>query len=404
MDSYVIVINDIDDVDDALEELQEEMQRLSLPEKLKKNTIGIVTVRAEAIDSGVCKAVCDALPFKTAGFSSDSQNVNGEIEMYMMSVMVLTSDVCTFAAGHTTDIDEVQDAAPPVADCYNALAAELGSPPKLCLMYAPMRLERFPGEYVDTVTEIAPGVPVFGAVAAGGETFVDGSEKGITTIYAGELFSRAVVMVLIAGDIAPRFLVSTFTKECIKLRDMGTVTKCNKNIITEINNMPAVQFLKKVGFFWANSDAGLNTKANGGVNNSTLLFDYGDGIDVSRSIAAMTDNDEIVCLGNIVEGSTFSLAIATPEMIIQTAGAVMEELQACSSGALLMYSCIGRRSGLLGNQKAEFELIRDKLDGCNLNYVAAHVGGEICPAMAVNHESELLNCEHNQTLIACVLG
>jgi hypothetical protein len=52
---------------------------------------------------------------------------------------------------------------------------------------------------------------------------------------------------------------------------------------------------------------------------------------------------------------------------------------------------------------AEFEVIKSAFTGrSDINYIAAHVGGELSPVKSVDDDS-LLNFEHNQTLIACVL-
>jgi hypothetical protein len=402
MESYVIIINEIDDVDDALDELQEELKRLGLPGKLKKNTLGIVTARDESVVSGVCKAVCDALPFPTAGLACESQGATGNIGMYLLSVMVLTSDDCTFAVGNTADISGAADVAPPVTECYSALSQKLCGTPKLCLLYTPYSLERFPGGYIDAITDTAPGVPVFGGVSVGADDLTNGTFNSVYTICNGESFGNSVVMVLVSGDISPKFLVSTFAEDSVKIRDMGTVTKCNKNVIMEINNMPAVKYLKQVGFFWADIAETNSTKASAGVVSATLIFNYGDEASVSRSIGSMTDDNEIVCLGNVKEGSKITLVVATPEIIVESTNAVIKDLQESGSKTILLYSCIGRRIGLLGNPMAEFELMRDAFGKSGVNYIAGHVGGEISPVLTDGRQ-KLLNCEHNHTLIACIL-
>jgi hypothetical protein len=86
---------------------------------------------------------------------------------------------------------------------------------------------------------------------------------------------------------------------------------------------------------------------------------------------------------------------------METAKEVMEQIKAGhKEGTILIYSCLGRRAALLNEPCKEFELMNKTLEN-NFNYIATCSGGEICPTSAT--EMEIVNNEHNETLIACIL-
>ena len=396
MDSYVITITEIDEVEDALNMLRREMGRLGLPEKLKKNSFGVVSTHPDAIYSGVLKAVCDELPFETAGFASDSQSPNGETGIYLLSVMVLTSDTSNFSCGRIDDVSQHTEIEHITQNRYQGLALSLPTPAKLCLLYTPRKNNRYPGEYIDAITAIDPDVSVFGAVSSDIEDLIDGSQNGVFSVYNGEASNEGIVLVLISGDISPRFYINSFTEDSVRLKDIGVITKCNKNILIEIDNMPALKFLEKTGFF---GDVGGEISLGTATATASFVLDYGTGRDVSRSFPDLAENDAIVCMGHLREGSKISIAICIPETIVETTHEIVDKVKASGSKTAIFYSCLGRRLGLLNNPMAEFDVMRDKLK--NINYIACHTGGEICPVMP-NDGGKLINSEHNLTLIACV--
>jgi hypothetical protein len=402
MESYVITINEIDDVDDALEILRKEMGRQGLPGKLKANSLGIIATHADAVKSGVCKAICGELPFDTVGFASDSQSPNGVMDSYVVSIMILTANDCNFASGGTADLYNGGDVGQLVTECYRGLKKNIDEP-KLCLMYTPFHSNYFPADYINAISEYDPGVPVFGAVSTDIDDVTNGGRTGTFTIYNGEASMDSVVLTLISGNFTPRFYKSSFNDEAVKVKDIGRVTKSDRNILAEIDDVPAVEFLRNIGYFGAdvdNSNTG-ELKVSAATAASTLIFDYSKGSDVSRTFTDFTAKGEIVCMGYVHKGASLSLALAMPPTVIETTHEVVEQIKSSGSKAILIYSCIGRRLGLLNNPTAEFEIIQSAFAGKNdINYITAHVGGEICPVKATEGDG-LTNCEHNLTLIAC---
>jgi len=402
--SYVITINEVDDPQDAVVLIREKMSEI----KLLSNSFGIISTHSDAIYSGVYKAVCDVLPFPVAGIAVEAQNANGEIETYILSIMILTTDDCNFVCGRSENTFTTNDSTSVVKECYLSLKNKLDEKPKLALLYTPFMVSHFPGEYINAISSIEPSLPIFGAVSADLKALVEPAREGVLTLCDGSASDESVVIVLISGEIAPKFFVSSFGNEAIKMKNIGVVTKSEKNILSEIDNINATEFLKKVGYFGESE----NPEIDAGHITATCVLDYGtqdcsDDCDVkcpakkqlvSRAPAEYTDKG-VICLGHIGEGASVSIALSTPESVIQSAKEIVKMLGESGAQTALMYSCLGRRVGLLTNPMKEFETIKSKLSD-SINYTVSYVGGEICPTCVLSDKA--LNHEHNQTLIACV--
>jgi hypothetical protein len=392
-----MTIQEIDDPDDALVILQEKMAKVTL----MKNSIGIISAYPDAVHSGVYKAVCNELPFSVVGIACDNMCANGEIGMYMFTLMILTSDDCHFACDRVDGVSQKDNAVELVADCYRKLKHNLGedNPPKLALLYTPFTVARFPGEYINAISAIDPTLPIFGAVAHAQDTFE--SRSGVFTLCDGNASGDAAVLVTIAGAISPKFFVSSFNENALVLRDIGVVSKCEKNVLLQIDNEDATEFMNKVGFEKAKAD-----HTNTGLITSAFVLDCSGCSEtaknkrpvVSRSPHSFTD-EGIVCAGHLREGARISVAFSTPESVIESAEEIIGEINESGARTALIYSCIGRKIGLMSNSEQEMNLIVSQLSD-NCNYAVTYVGGEICPICV--SQGKTCNHEHNQTLIACV--
>jgi len=395
--SYVITIDEIDEVTDAIEMLREKMEQV----KLGKNSIGIITLHPDAVSSGVYKAICEELPFPLAGMTCSAQSANSEVNAYMVSIMILTGDDCNFACGETGDITKIEEVKPQVEKCYLSLRDELGAKPKLALVYAPFLTVHFPGEYIDVISEIDPTVPLYGSVASNPKTITE-HHREILTLCNGNSSNESVAFVLISGDFTPQFFKSTFPENSVVTRDVGVVTKVERNRIIEVNDTPAAEFFKKAGFI---REGFVDSE----LLSATFILDYGknqQGDFAANEIisrAPFVVNEEgVLCFGYVRLGASISIAISTLDEVIETARDVITKVkQAQENGAstALMYSCIGRQIGLLDQPLLELETVNKELSG-TMNYVLTYSGGEICPTGVT--DEKVFNHEHNQTFVACV--
>jgi len=389
--SYSIIINEVDEIELALEELRSQLAKL----KLLKNTVGIVTVNKDFVVSGVYSAIAKATPFPLVGITSYSQIVNGKIGTFMFSIMVLTSNDCEFASGLSEPVPETGDVKKQVQKCYEDLRSKLNGDVKLAFLYPNFMYGHYPYQYIKAITEIDANVPIFGSQSNGEIIDVPSSAR---TLHCENISKNQAAMLLISGNINPKFYLASTTKESITMPQIGVVTKADGNYLLEINNIKAKQFLEKANL---KPDA-VNQKS---IFFSTFIADEKNekGETISSVVKSLTvpKDDGYIFVCGIQVGSVLSAISFTGEIVMETAKNVMKKIKAKhKEGTIIMYSCLGRRAALLNEPNKEFELISDILKN-NFNYVATCSGGEICPTSVT--ETEIVNNEHNETLIACIL-
>jgi len=87
---------EIDDIDAAVAEI---LKPLDLQKQRLKNSVGILMFHPSFLETGVIKAVSEALPFDSIGCTTSYLAAPGAIADMMLTVTVLTSDDVAFKAG-----------------------------------------------------------------------------------------------------------------------------------------------------------------------------------------------------------------------------------------------------------------------------------------------------------------
>jgi len=205
-------------------------------------------------------------------------------------------------------------------------------------------------------------------------------------------------MLLVSGNVKPKFYLGSTTKESIMMPDIGIVTAAEGNCLLEINNIKAKQFLENANL----KPDSANQKP---IFFSTFIADEknekGEILSSVVKSLVMPKDDAYLFACGVQVGTSLSAISFTGEVVMETAKDVMEQIKAKhKEGTLIIYSCLGRRAALLNEPYKEFELM-SKILGNNFNYIATCSGGEICPTSVT--ETEIVNNEHNETLIACIL-
>ena len=389
--SFVISISEIDDAELALEELSEQLAA----QTLLKNSIGIVSVNDEYLNSGVYEAVAKAAPFPIMGMSAYAQNFNGTIETFAFSILVLTSDNCTFTHGVSDIIPETGDASEPVRALYETLAATAADA-KLALLYAPFLPQQCSGTYLKVISEINDKLPIFGSLAS---SEVTRATTDTRALYCEQVLWNRLVIILISGDVIPQFYIGSVNKKAVIMPEVGVVTESHNNIVTAVSDSNINEFLGKIGF----KDGAMGDE--GGLSFVMIAEEKDEDGNVisSATRGLLLVGDGFAAFGGTIPvGTVLSLAATTKEVITETATDVLSQIKAQHSGkTALLYSCLGRQIALLDEPMMEYELIGSELRNSGLNYIAAVSGGEICPILVA--DDHVRNMEHNQTLIACVI-
>ena len=389
--SHVITINEIDDPEIALEEFETQLSSF----QLLKNTVGIVSVSTDYLDTGVYAAVAKAVPFPLIGMSAYAQNANGNTAVYLFSILVLTTDDCEFVHGISGIIPQQGDVNSITQEMYKKIRAGLDERPKLALLYAPFFAQQCSYNYLKAIAELDEVLPVFGSLASCEVTKLQTDSRAL---YGEQILSDRLVMLLIAGNISPCFYIGSITKEAIIIPNIGEVTAAKDNIVMEVNNSKVNEVLEKIGF----KDGGMQNEGAG-----TLVFiadekdSDGNIISSAARIVYVVGDGIAVFGGRVAVGSALSVGATTKEVIAETAKDVLSRIKTeHSDKTVLLYPCLARQLALLGESMAEYDIFSEELKDSSLNYVAAASGGEICPTSVT--ENKAYNSEHNQSLVACV--
>ena len=374
---------EIDDHDKALDEIQSQLNEKLI---LKKYTAGILHCAADYVESGVVTHICEALGFPIVGTTTTSQAVNDKLGKLMLTIMVMTSDDVQFVPARTNGLINSQSDA-----IVQSRPADIVSdlPLKLILAFPPLEGE-FSGDTFVTAFESAYGnVPIFGSFSVEEEIFTYSRN---CTIYNGECYQNEVTYLLLYGDINPRFFITNVPQRS-NLFQVGKITKAEGNILYEIDGMRTVDFFTRIGYSLS------------GVGFVPLVLTLEDSINAElsqfvRGIVEFDENGYASCRGEVYEGAVLTIGSNAADDIIAASKNTTELLNEEENvQTALIYSCVVRRTVLIGNPEIELETVYNTIRK-DIPFMMAYAGGELCP----NHVSEtsVVNRFHNFSLIACV--
>jgi hypothetical protein len=380
---------EIDDVEAAVADIT---GQLNAEENLLQNSIGLVSCYYDFIESGVVAALRDALPFEFVGVTTlgaASPAANG---LEDLTLFILTSDDVSFTTGLTEPITgENEDV---IARGYAAAFERSGKPgkPTLMLSYAPLLLNVGGDFFVNTLSKASEGTPNFGTLAV--DNSIDYHNSYV--IYNGEAYKDRLALVLIHGEVKPKFYLASLSKEKI-FREKGVVTASKGNQLQMINGISVEEYLLSLGLTKGEDGAIV------GVNSYPFIVDYNDGTTpVVRVMFAITPEGYAVCGGDIPEGATLTVGSIDGDEVVKATSDKLHEIPADGRpDALLIFSCIGRYFSLGYEAEREADEVKRLLDGNGAAYVMTYSGGEICPTYATDDTEATTNRFHNDTFVVC---
>jgi hypothetical protein len=379
---------EIEDVEAAVSEILEQLDK----DALLKNSVGLVTCYKEFVESGVVKALCEALPFEVVGATTLGSSVPGSRGMMLLTLMVLTSDDVSFAVALSEPIAAEEE--PSLRAGYQSALAKIKGKPSLMLSFAPLLMNVGGNFYVETFSEVSGGVPNFGMLAVD----IGYNYRDSKVICNGAAYLDRYALVLLAGDIEPRFFTGSISAEKI-FREKGLVTASDRNQLQTIDGKPAADYLREMGF--SSDGEGVIT----GLETFPFIIDYNDGtMPVVRAIFAQTPEGYAVCGGDVPVGATLSIGSMDAEEVIATsAGALSSALAERDVHCVLMFSCVGRYFALGYNPTNEIDTLRKIIEGTGIPYQFSYTAGEICPVYEKQRSDDsVTNRHHNNTLVICV--
>ena len=381
VEAISVCTKEIDDIDKAVEEILGQLKHI----KLKKNTIGILTCHSDFVLSGTVKAICSKLSFHTIGTVTFAQAVKNKASVLLLSILVITSDDVNFSSALTPSL--LGDPRKVITETYRGLQTNVK--PEVIFIFSAFISENSNDEYVDVLTKESGGIPLFGTIAVD-----DTSDySSAFMIYNGEEYHDRLGIVLLSGNINPKFYTASISKDKI-LDKTAVITSSNGRLIKEVNNRPLIDYFAELGL----ANAG---EKNYDIFSLPFIIDYNDGTPkVSKVFLGFNENKEGVCAGEMPEGATLYIGMFNKEDVLFTTGETVNKALAENKNAslFLAFSCISRAVSLGSDVFAELNIIKEKV---STPFLAACSGGEICPTQI--NDTNAINRFHNNTFILCVI-
>ena len=376
------------EADDPALAVREILEQLDLKNRLLARSAGFITCSYDYVETGMVQAVCAALPFPVVGCTTLTNAVDQEAGTLLLCLSVLTSDDCRFAAALTPPLGD--NAPAMISETFRHAAAQLGEQPGLVLAFLPM-LGTVSGELMlHALNDGAAGTPVFGTIACDSDTATYGNSF---TIHGGTCSRDGMSMLLISGDVRPRFVVTSTSEQNLR-KQQAIITSSEGSVLKEVNGMLAREYLSSIGLL---EGAGIEA-----VSSVPFVVNYNDGSQpVARAIYALNADGSASCGGVMPEGGTLSIGRMDVDDILLTAEQSLGTLlQNEGINGIIMLSCLGRNMVLGLAHLREIEKIREIL-GDSLPWHLAYSGGEVCPVYS--GDGRTVNRFHNFTFVACAI-
>jgi hypothetical protein len=380
-----------DEVDDAEFAVEEILGQLDM-DGLLKSTVGLVAFGRDFVETGTLKAISESLPFPVLGCATNACAVKGSEGMTApLSLLVMTSDDVTFRPGLTCDLTE--DLKGDLRRAWDEAAEGQSGPPALVLGFMPLLSRHSGATLLEGLSDTACGVPVFGTICVTEER----NYVSARIFHEGEFHQDRVAMVLVYGDVKPKFFLGTVSEEKY-FKSKGVITGVRDGaVLSTVSGKAARDFLMEVG---------LSADDNGQILQPFLFpiaIDLNDGATpVLRAMLTTLEDGSMTLAGDVPVGATLSVTNIDAEEVALVSRKTLESIaNEAGRSAVLLYSCAARyHVAEAFDSELEIGIVRECLDDKG-GYLIGFSGGEICPVPALAGAFE--NRYHNFTIIACVI-
>lgn len=295
--SKVLYTEEMDDAADAAEELFEQAEGF----EFQKNTVGILFANKEVEYEELYAELSAKWSFPIAGATAIGMFAGKEgYRKSGISLMLCTSDDCSFAVGMTEQFGP-DNYAEEIAKTYRELAARLpeGEKEKLILTYLG-KVGAVGDDVIRVIEEAGSEALIYGGLASDEFVFQD------FRVYCnGREEMQAQVMVLISGDISPKYNCVTSISD--KTKFSYEVTKAEGNQVFELEGTSFIDVLRK---------ADLEADKDQVIADFVLspfvatLKKKGASVEVSRNLTFLNhENGAGIFLGGVPEGSSLEIGL-----------------------------------------------------------------------------------------------
>jgi hypothetical protein len=376
------------ELDEPAIAVSEILNQLDLKNNAMKHSVGFLTCSYDFVESGMVKAICEALPFDVVGCTTLTNASNNEAGTMLLCLTVLTADDCQFVTAVSGSLHE--DLEEKVSAAARKAKFDLGQTAKMALVFMPMF--GVGGEIMLAALDKAlDGTPIFGTI---GCDFDTAEYSNTYIIYNGECFKNCLSFLLISGNVTPRFVVTSTSEQNLR-KQHAVITSSEGSLLKRINNITATDYFESMGL--------VSGKGIEGTSSVPFVVDYNDGTQpVARAIYRLNEDGSAVCGGVMPEGSTLYIGRMDVEDILLTAEKSIETLLTTSGiNGIIMFPCLGRNMVLVIDPLAEIAAVKN-LIGDLVPWHLAYSGGECCPVY-YKEDGRHANRFHNFTFIGCAI-
>jgi hypothetical protein len=240
------------------------------------------------------------------------------------------------------------------------------------------------------VSVCGANVPVFGTLPC--DVTPDFHESFV--ICNGEIFSDAAALLLLCGDVRPRFFVENVSRSESLQEQQGVITESDGCLLKQVNDMPFLDYIASIG---VPSDVLKEIKAFP----VPFKVNYNEGTkSLLRVLFSVTPEGHAVFSSEMPIGGSFSMQRLDYNSVMETVESMADSLSSLRDvSCVILHSCVSRNF-LLGRRDND-ELSRfAELLGEKTPYCLSYAGTEICPLE--DEKGTRINHSHNYSLIACV--
>ncbi len=377
---------EIDDVQVAIEEI---LEQLDLDNQLLANSAAFITCSYDFIETDAAKAICEALPLSVVGMTTLNNAINEESGSTLLCVSVVTADDCQFTTV-CSDVWNEANTQEITAKACNEVLSNLDTEAKLILFFAPMHIANNSEDIIAEISNFFKNVPIFGSNACPEDVV---TYENSFAIYNGDYLTKQFSMLIISGNINPRFIFSSLIEDHVSAHSF-MVTESEGSVIKKINNMPAAEYLSSINV--------LNNNSVEGFFSTPLMADYNDGTQLISRAAILLDEDRnIVCGGSVPQGCKLMIGSLNKEDVRFIASQAIDKVAELDNvNGVIIFSCFGRLAILGLDYLLESTVIQEKI-GDKVPFHSAYSAGEICPVQ--DQKENIINRFHNFTFIVCIL-
>jgi hypothetical protein len=185
------------------------------------------------------------------------------------------------------------------------------------------------------------------------------------------------------------------------IKEAAVITSSEGPVLKSINNIPAFDYLQKIGLV----DAAATDLAQ--LFAVPAIVIYENGKRVARAVLQTVAGDpkSLLVTGNTPVGAKISFSLMDDEATLRSAVEATQQFKQEKIKNSISYSCAVRSWSLGSNFLSECEAFagyHEQLgkEGVPANYMLCYSGGEICPAP--DKDGNLENSLHSYTLISCI--